>query len=142
LNPKVSSKRIGNFIDSEYITERLESTEDWNEVWGITHEILMKILLKNGDLYNKRGLDDDLSDDILHTNEINIKKYFDNEADIICNVTVDGKVVNYSTRGTLSLTGYVFDDGENPLKYQLSGGLIDDRENFYMLTETHDCFVS
>ena len=34
------------------------------------------------------------------------------------------------------------DDGENPLKISLSGGVIDDREKFYILTETFDCFVT
>lgn len=140
LNPKVGSKRIGNFIDNEYITQRLESTNDWNDVWGITHEILMKILLKNGDLFNNRGLDGD-EDYTLHTTEINIKKDFSNKNDVTCNIISDGEPFTCPIRGILSITGDILDDGFNPLKISLSNGVIDERENFYMLSETVDLFI-
>ena len=140
LNPKVGSKRIGNFIDNEYITQRLESTNDWNDVWGITHEILMKILLKNGDLFNNRGLDGD-DDYILQTSEINIKKDFSNKNDVTCNITFDGEPFTCNVRGILSITGDILDDGFNPVKISLSNGVIDERENFYMLSETIDLFI-
>jgi hypothetical protein len=140
LNPKVSTKRVGNFIDNEYITQRLESTNDWNDVWGITHEILMKILLKNGDLFNNRGLDGD-NDYTLQTTEINIKKDFSNKNDVTCNIISEGKPFTCPIQGILSITGDILDDGFNPLKVSLSNGVIDERENFYMLSETIDLFI-
>ena len=140
LNPKVSTKRIGNFIDNEYITQRLESTNDWNDVWGITHEILMKILIKNGDLFNNRGLDGD-EDSTLQTSVIDIKKDFSNKNDVTCNILVDEKPFTCPIRGILSIKCDVLDDGFNPLTVSLSNGVIDERENFYMLSETVDLFI-
>jgi hypothetical protein len=37
-----------------YITERIQNLKSWEEVWGITHEVLMKILYDNAKLYNNR----------------------------------------------------------------------------------------
>lgn len=40
-------ERIGNFMDTEYITDRINDTEEWDAPWGVAHEILMKILIDN-----------------------------------------------------------------------------------------------
>ena len=40
-------ERIGNFMDTEYITERINDTDEWDATWGVAHEILMKILIDN-----------------------------------------------------------------------------------------------
>ena len=50
LRRKKGIERIGNFMDETYITEDITNTENWNDNWGVVHEILMKILLTNCDL--------------------------------------------------------------------------------------------
>jgi hypothetical protein len=56
LNPKRKTKRIGNFIDDAYITHYVENPEKWDDKWGITHDVLMKILIKNCFLKNNRTI--------------------------------------------------------------------------------------
>ena len=140
LNPKVSSKRIGNFIDGDYITQRLESTDDWNDVWGITHEILMKIMLKNGSLYNNRGFDTDGGK--VQTTFINIKKDFSQTNEVESYVIVDGEELQFPLRGELSITGEILNSGSNALTVSLNGGLLDEKDHFYISTGTFDCIVT
>lgn len=47
FNNNSKQKRIGNFIDDSYVTERIEDVNDWDASWGVAHEILMKILIEN-----------------------------------------------------------------------------------------------
>lgn len=47
FNNNSKQKRIGNFIDDSYVTERIEDVSDWDDSWGVAHEILMKILIEN-----------------------------------------------------------------------------------------------
>lgn len=47
FNNNSKQKRIGNFIDDSYVTERIEDVSDWDAYWGVAHEILMKILIEN-----------------------------------------------------------------------------------------------
>ena len=59
LNPKKNKYRIGNFLNDSEITEEIESVEGWESEWGIAHDILMKILTKNGLMISDRSLGDD-----------------------------------------------------------------------------------
>jgi hypothetical protein len=52
LDPELKKVRVGNFIDESYITNRIEDDSDWSGSWGISHEILMKILIESGFLRN------------------------------------------------------------------------------------------
>ena len=47
FNNDAKQRRIGNFIDESFVTERIEDVSDWDAAWGVAHEILMKILIEN-----------------------------------------------------------------------------------------------
>jgi hypothetical protein len=47
FNNDAKQRRIGNFIDESFVTERIEDVNDWDAAWGVAHEILMKILIEN-----------------------------------------------------------------------------------------------
>lgn len=52
LNPQIEKERVGNFLSVDSINERINDPYEWTKEWGITHEILMKILRDNGGYKN------------------------------------------------------------------------------------------
>ena len=140
LNPNVDQERVGNFIDGQYISERIENVDDWNETWGITHEILMKILFENGYLYNGRQFNEDGDEGSFNVTHINIDKSFKNEVDY--EVKVDGVTKNYEAKGIVTLFGDILDEGNNTLTVSLRDGLLNDVDNFYMLNENFEVTVT
>lgn len=47
LNKKDQFKRIDNFIDEKYLTNDILDEASWNDKWGITLDILIKIILQS-----------------------------------------------------------------------------------------------
>ena len=48
--------RQGNFIAEEYLTDEIIDASQWERQWGITHDILMKILLTNAKLVERTDI--------------------------------------------------------------------------------------
>ena len=48
--------RQGNFIAEEYLTDEIIDASQWERQWGITHDILMKILLTNAKLVDRTDI--------------------------------------------------------------------------------------
>lgn len=46
LNPSGEQKRIGNFIDEKYLTNDILDKDSWYDEWGITLDIVIKIILQ------------------------------------------------------------------------------------------------
>jgi hypothetical protein len=56
LKPQRDVIRQGNFISEDYITDEIADPNEWGRQWGITHDILMKILLTNAKLLSRRDV--------------------------------------------------------------------------------------
>ena len=52
LIPDIEVIRKGNFLEENTIIDKIDNPQEWGERWGITHEILMKIIRDNGSLKN------------------------------------------------------------------------------------------
>lgn len=138
LNPQRENVRIGNFIDDDYLNSRIESITDWEDLWGITHEILMKIFIEHGFLQNNRGHDYDKAlGDIFH---INIIKKFENKQ-IDTSIKVNGTSTEYNVSGSVKIEGDILDRSGNLLKVTLDKGIINDRDSFSMIDGIIECFV-
>jgi hypothetical protein len=59
LNPNVNNERVGNFLDESTITTRIDDPMDWKNTWGITHELLMKILMESGNYKHSKTVIED-----------------------------------------------------------------------------------
>lgn len=102
LNPNTNTKRVGNFLEENTITDRINDPEDWSSKWGISHEILMKIFRDNGQYkHTKYVIEDDvqtyglrriLDDDSIYgeidteITAINSNVYFDTVLSYECGV--------------------------------------------------------
>lgn len=118
LNPVVEQKRVGNFLQDDTITERINDPVEWESEWGITHEILMKILRDNGGyktnevkvkqrdsetrrVFSKEQIIDEVIDDIT----------FD-----MCETEDDDYVIG---KGSVEAFGYINDEGESTIDLRL-----------------------
>ena len=69
--------RQGNFIAEEYLTDEIIDASQWERQWGITHDILMKILLTNAKLVERTDILPDRGyhyTDIWETSVINLNR--------------------------------------------------------------------
>lgn len=134
LDPRRQTKRVGNFIDDEYITERIQNLKSWQEVWGITHEILMKILYENAKLHNNRTfniIQNDAEEEekeeqtYITTGQIYLSRQFD-EAEVIYDLYVNGKHQNdVKVSGSVVAEGTILGQGRNNLVISVENGLVD-----------------
>lgn len=130
LNPDVDTKRIGNFLDEYTITENIDNPEKWNEKWGITHEILMKIFRDSGNLKNTKILVE--NDDEISTFKMS-RMLNDDEIGMVDTViTVQGSVykdrlLDYDKhfRGDLQIIGCIYGKGEHTLEMKFINGEVD-----------------
>lgn len=75
LNDTRSIIRQGNFIADEYLTDEIADADEWGRQWGITHDVLMKILLTNAKLVTREDIKPDRGyyyKDIWETSVINL----------------------------------------------------------------------
>ena len=137
LNPNKGDLRIGNFLREEDITEKIDSTAEWESIWGITHDILMKIMLENGGLMNNRdgGRDYD-GDDTWKSVYINLSKSFSKGE-----VQVTG-CDEISLYGDVIVRGEILGEGENILHVAVNNGLIDYADEFWLSTNELICEVT
>lgn len=145
LNPDKDDLRIGNFIRSEDITEKIESLKEWESVWGITHDFLMKSMIENGGLKNNRDYGSDdfdyEGDEIWKSEYFNISKYFNKEGDI--NISFDENSYDYSSiQGEINIRGEILGEGSNPLYVTLKDGLLDYVDEFWIDGNELICYVS
>jgi hypothetical protein len=137
LNPNKDDLRIGNFINTNDITEKIDSTAEWEKVWGITHDILMKIMIENGNLSNNRdGGDDYDGNDEWKSTYINLIKSFDKDE---VNVTINSDRV--SLYGDVVVRGEILGEGENTLHVSIDNGLIDYSDEFWLNSNELICNV-
>lgn len=139
LVPTRDVVRVGNFIDDNFITTRIESNEDWESMWGISHEVLMKILIERGFLGNNRGHDFDKElDKVL---QIDVTKHFEkNEIDTI--IRVDGQQEQYDVAGSVRVFGEILDKTGNLFRVSCDNGIIATRDTFGMVESSIECFVN
>lgn len=134
FDPRRETKRVGNFIDDSYITDRIQDLKSWEEVWGITHQVLMKILFENGNLFNNRTFNiieqggeqqEQEEDNYITQGDIYLTREFD-EGEIIYDLFINGKKVNdVKVGGSVILKGTILGEGSNTLHFSLENGLID-----------------
>lgn len=125
-------RRIGNFIPDAYISERIEDTEEWDARWGVTHEILMKILLDNCFLKNGRKIGGAYDD---AQGEIEKPEYIPNGTiEEIKNIRAVPKVVyvnnfiedDIMVTGSIRVTGEITGAGRNILVISMLDCIVDD----------------
>lgn len=138
LIPTTDLVRKGNFMNDTFVTTRIESTDEWESLWGITHEVLMKILIEHGFLQNDRG--DDYDTELGDISAINIVKKFDDKQ-IETTIKVNGTSAEYDVSGSVTVAGDILDKSGNLLRISLDKGIINDRDVFSMVDGVIECFV-
>lgn len=139
LIPTRNNVRVGNFIDTRFVTNRIEDTQEWESVWGIAHEILMKILIEHGFLKNDRN--HDFGEENVNGLVLSIEKYFEKkEIDAI--ITVGDQEQVYDLSGVVKINGEILDKTGNLLQISLTDALIANRDPFKMVNGVIECFVS
>ena len=132
LNPKKNKYRIGNFLNDSEITQEIESVEGWESEWGIAHDILMKILTKNGLMISDRSLGDDYDgSNSWETVLINETRSFLKQ-EIETTIIVEEKVKEYNVNGIVTIKGKIFSEGSNELFVTMENGRIDYKDDFYL----------
>lgn len=137
LNPNKDDIRVGNFLRNEDIIPEIQSSEEWDKLWGITHDILMKIIIENAGLSNGRdGGDDYNGDDSWDATYINLKQALNLGA----NTTIQPS--NTSVIGQVYLRGEIMGEGKNSLYIEINGGYIDYVNEFDISSNFFECEVS
>lgn len=93
LNPEREQLRQGNFIADKHITPEIESVKEWTKQWGVTHDILMKILLTNANLLTREDVKPDIDypfDQIWESAVIDVKQIFNSMGNLSENTDKDG----------------------------------------------------
>lgn len=127
LDPFVSKKRIGNYLQNSSINERINDPQLWDEEWGIKHEILLKILRDNGDFkHSKTVIDENLNDEgttynvrrIVDTNGVwgEVNEKLNIVGDVYHDTLYDSES---KFRGKLQVIGIIYGEGEQFLEMQL-----------------------
>ena len=129
LIPKKEVERVGHFLEEEDITSKIESVKEWKSDWGIAHDVLMKILLSNGLMTSERDFEDYQGNLLWETVLINESKTF-NRGEISTTIYVENEVGEYEVKGTVTIRGKIFAEGENTLYVTLSDGVIDNKDGF------------
>lgn len=136
LNPNKDDLRFGNFLREEDITPEIESSKDWEAIWGIAHDILMKIILENGYLMSDRHIDseDYTGDDTWESVYLNITKSY-NKSEI--ETVLNGTQYDYDTSeiaiwGDVNVRGEILGEGKNTLHVTLKDGLVDYSDKFWI----------
>ena len=135
LDPRREDIRQGNFIDDAYITSRIENHQTWGEIWGITHEILMKIMYENGQLFNGRTYayqeveteeEEEPRDQYVTEGQVYLTREYE-QGEIIYNIYVNGENdPSMKVTGSVQLKGTIIGEGNNTLVLSLDNGLVDD----------------
>lgn len=127
LNPNVNKRRIGNFLSEKYITSKINNPESWNEKWGITHEILMKIFRDNGNYKHSKFVvtDEEVPQENLDTT-YSLRRVVDTSAkggivnDVISTINAsiytNTAAYNREISGQVNVVGYITGTGENFLE--------------------------
>jgi hypothetical protein len=142
LKPQRDVIRQGNFISEDYITYEIADPDEWGRQWGITHDILMKILLTNAKLLSRRDVIPDRGyhyEEFWETAIINESKNFNNfnengdKLDIyVKNDSGNYEIENnhYDVTGSISIRGKIYSEGTNTLEVRLQNCLIDREDEF------------
>ena len=137
LKPQRDVIRQGNFISEDYITDEIADPNEWGRQWGITHDILMKILLTNAKLLSRRDVIPDRGyhyEEYWETAIINESKNFNNfnESDDKLDIKVGDKIENdrYDVTGSMTIRGKIYSEGTNTLEVRLQNCLIDREDSF------------
>lgn len=150
FNPNLQKERIGNFLDTSTIYNRIDDVDDWYSDWGICHELLLKVIKNCSKIDNNRISDIDDSDtgvgdmyfyNIDDNNPVKIKgkmnvSYEDNEnwnseldvqvflkgkvENSIVSLYIDGLVIN--TNGDENIKGVGIKAGKYKLQNLFYGG--------------------
>ena len=137
LNPNKDDIRVGNFLRNEDIIPEIQSSKEWDKLWGITHDILMKIIIENAGLSNGRdGGDDYNGDNSWDATYINLKQALNLGA----NTTIQPS--NTSVIGQVNLRGEIMGEGKNSLYIEINGGYIDYVNEFDISSNFFECEVS
>lgn len=139
LKPERDVIRQGNFISEDYITDEIADPNEWGRQWGITHDILMKILLTNAKLLSRRDVIPDRGypyQEYWETAIINESKNFNNfiktdDASEGLNIWVnESQEKRYDVTGSMTIRGKIYSEGTNTLEVRLQNCLIDREDEF------------
>lgn len=153
LVPKEESERQGNFLNEKYINSSIESVDKWEKDLGITHDMVMKVLVSNGELLrDKENIYDDkyegLYEDIVLQSsyifeEIPVSSFDKATVNMavreIVNKNEDDvvyKEVEVPLKGTLTIQGKIYGEGENTIWIDFKDGLIDSKDKFSIGSQT------
>lgn len=136
LNPNKEDLRFGNFLRDEDIIPEIESSKDWEAIWGIAHDILMKIILENGNLMSDRYIDSDdyTGDEVWESVYLDItKSYNKNEIETLLNSSFyDYDTNEIAIWGNVNVRGEILGEGKNILHVTLNDSLIDYSDKFWI----------
>lgn len=138
LNDRRSDNRIGNFIENAYISNKVQDVEQWNKLWGITHDIMMKIIIDNCFLKNGRKISGVYEDgeivpppapEYVTTGEIDTTLVLGEEIPYL--LKVNGQVNHHMLfDGNVVIRGYIEGVGKNEIIISMPPCTID---NYYQL---------
>ena len=131
LYPNVNKKRVGNYLSNNSITNDIEDLDKWNEKWGITHKILMKILRDNGNYKNGKEI---VSERIDGESTYNTRRIIESDGmwgEIDTSLYIDGSVYeetilndDIDVRGKLQIVGMIYGKGEQYLELRLDNASV------------------
>lgn len=131
LYPNVNKKRVGNYLSNNSITEDIENLDKWNEKWGITHKILMKILRDNGNYKNGKEV---VSESIDGGSTYNTRRIIESDGmwgEIDTSLYIDGSVYeetilndDIDVHGKLQIVGMIYGKGEQYLEIRLDNASV------------------
>ena len=140
LNPNVETRRVGNFLDENTISSRIDDHKDWYADWGVSHDIMMKILRDNGQYKHTNYV---LEDD--NTQTYRLIRLMDDDSlcgiidDEIANVTntvyIDNSVsYEHFIEGIIKVYGVVCEETTQYLELTLDANVSDEYESIPIRT--------
>ena len=139
LNPNVNNERVGNFLDESTITTRIDDPMDWKNTWGITHELLMKILMESGNYkHSKTVIEDNIQSRYLMRKLMSSDSIYgviDEEiSNINCSVYIDD-MLDYDTyvSSLIKVYGVICEGTEQYLELTLENSSVKDKDGEHMI---------
>lgn len=150
LNPTRKKRRVGNFISDSHVNYKIDDSQNWDARWGITHDILMKILIKNcylnnnrtiGGVYEDGQIEQETTPEVVLTKDISITQKLG--SDVAYNVKLNGKETNTKlAQGEVFIEGKIDGAGKSVLTISSNRCIIDQFAAFNIVTGKLEVRVS